>query len=406
MTTDTRKNTSAFFQNLLAGKRNGIGPADCGQHREHAEVALEIFQGKGAEGVRQILPNFPDELCALVCGEAEPETQPAAFKFLSLEQLLGEPDKRYLVEGVLGEGDLAMIYGAPGSGKSFVILNLLVSAALGETWAGKHKISKSCKVCYSTGEGWSGIKGRFAAAVGRHTKARPDAMDAVSENLIIARDVPQLFEENSVQSAQVFAQELRQQGHTTLDILVIDTLATASLGADENAAKDMGRVVAAAKYLQHELHCAVIIVHHANKTGNYRGSSTLHGALDLMISVKHGEGLKWIECEKSKDAEPFKPLYFDIISEPVSRSAYLGWQVPVAAPQKKTAKQKIGEFLREQTGQKVTTKQIGEHIQVNQSTVNKFAGELVDEGKVQRNLQNPDKKPSNRNPTVYWIDAE
>lgn len=77
MTADTTKNTITFFQNLLAEKPNGIGPADCGQYSEYAEVASERYTESGAAGVRQVLPKFPDRLIKILSTtDGETDSQP------------------------------------------------------------------------------------------------------------------------------------------------------------------------------------------------------------------------------------------------------------------------------------------------------------------------------------------
>ena len=83
-------------------------------------------------------------------------------KILTVDQVLEMPIPDPLVHGILSKGDLAMVYGAPGSGKSFLVLDLALSVATGSTWAG-HATTKGT-VVYCTLEGLAGFRRRIPAA--------------------------------------------------------------------------------------------------------------------------------------------------------------------------------------------------------------------------------------------------
>ena len=71
-------------------------------------------------------------------------------------------------------------------------------------------------------------------------------------------------------------------------LLVIDTLALFSTlnDADENGANDMRRLSLQCKATG----AAVLVVHHENRQGDYRGSSDIRAAVDMAISMKRGDG--------------------------------------------------------------------------------------------------------------------
>ena len=71
-------------------------------------------------------------------------------------------------------------------------------------------------------------------------------------------------------------------------LLVIDTLALFSTlnDADENGANDMRRLSLQCKASG----ASVLVVHHENRQGDYRGSSDIRAAVDMAISMKRGEG--------------------------------------------------------------------------------------------------------------------
>lgn len=74
-------------------------------------------------------------------------------------------------------------------------------------------------------------------------------------------------------------------------LIIIDTLAMAFPGLEENSAEGMGRVVAAARSLT-KWGAAVILIHHDTKDGAQglpRGHSLLNGALDMSLRLVRGD---------------------------------------------------------------------------------------------------------------------
>ena len=109
------------------------------------------------------------------------------FRPISLEELLKMPSKEWLVEHLFGAKDLGMIYGPPGCGKTFVIIDLIYSMCLGEKWANKFDIKRPLTVWYCAGEGISGLQARFAAAADNR------GIESL-ENLSFFDKIPQFFD--------------------------------------------------------------------------------------------------------------------------------------------------------------------------------------------------------------------
>jgi hypothetical protein len=96
------------------------------------------------------------------------------------------------------------------------------------------------------------------------------------------------------------------------DLIVVDTLVRVAVGMDENSARDMGEIVAAAEALRRSFDASILLIHHTRKDGNSeRGSSALRGAADLMIECKWSsefENIVTLTCSKMKDDEPFADI--------------------------------------------------------------------------------------------------
>src|SRR6476620_11187022 len=79
----------------------------------------------------------------------------------TVAQLLAMPDPQWLVNGVLPESGLAVVYGPSGVGKSFVALDLALSIATGRDW-NAHKVEAGT-VVYVAAEGSVGVQQRVRA---------------------------------------------------------------------------------------------------------------------------------------------------------------------------------------------------------------------------------------------------
>jgi DNA-binding transcriptional ArsR family regulator len=93
-------------------------------------------------------------------------------------------------------------------------------------------------------------------------------------------------------------------------LIVVDTLARAMTGGDENSAKDMGLFVHRCGQLRDATGAAVLLVHHTRTDGEReRGSSALRGAADVMLQLDRDEaGNVILSTVKTKDDQPPEPL--------------------------------------------------------------------------------------------------
>jgi hypothetical protein len=56
-----------------------------------------------------------------------------------------------------------MIYGAPGCGKTFVVIDMIMRLCTGQQWANRFCVQRCLNVAYCAGEGLGGLPSRFAA---------------------------------------------------------------------------------------------------------------------------------------------------------------------------------------------------------------------------------------------------
>ena len=242
-----------------------------------------------------------------------PKAPAMRFKLLSGADLCNAPPMRWTVRGVLPVDGLAALYGASGSGKSFLILDMGCAVAGGAAeWFGRRV--KQAPVTYACLEGEAGMGKRVKAWSLHHGKPIPDALRFITEPFdLLSGDVPEL-------AKGMIA------GGGAGGVVIIDTLNRAAPGADENSSVDMGNIIAAAKQLQSLIGGLVLLVHHTGKdtTKGLRGHSSLYAALDCAIEVIKTDTRRAWSVAKSKDdvtgdAHPFKLEIVSVANDDVGQ---------------------------------------------------------------------------------------
>jgi hypothetical protein len=85
--------------------------------------------------------------------------------------------------------------------------------------------------------------------------------------------------------------------------VVIDALADVMPGADENSVQDVQPLFMALRSIAEATQAALVVIHHKNKGGGYRGSTAMKGAVDLLLKVESrpDELRVAFESEKARD---------------------------------------------------------------------------------------------------------
>jgi hypothetical protein len=270
-------------------------------------------------GVYDIKPGLAQEF----------ELKPGAYVLLTAREVVELPMAPRLVKGVIRVGEFCVVYGDPGCGKTFVVIDLSLKIATGREWFGRK--TRKGRVVYLAGEGAGGLGRRIRAWIIEH-KEELDNLDLRvlphSIALMNRAEFDRLIETLS---------ELEQKPV----LVVIDTLARYMLGGDENSAQDMGVFINRCAAVAKATGAAVIVIHHKRK-GNAaeRGSSALRGAADVMIEVTRDENLIEVVGDKSKDDAPLPTLYLktkslwlgnDEDNEPVTSLVVLQGEPPADA---------------------------------------------------------------------------
>lgn len=226
-----------------------------------------------------------------VVADEPPATDPRRFEFIQAAQFSAGAPPGWLVRDVLPAAELGVLYGESGSGKTFYALDLLCSIARGEDWRG-HRTTKGLRCAYIAAEGAHGFRSRLNAYA-EHFKidlaALPLYVVAGAPNFLEAKDIIDL------------GNAMRRCGK--LDVLVVDTLAQVTAGANENSGEDMGRVIAHCKTLHQVTGAMILLIHHSGKDASKgaRGWSGIKGALDVEIEVTRFDQDRTATITKMKD---------------------------------------------------------------------------------------------------------
>ena len=224
---------------------------------------------KGAPGAKAVsADDFP------TMDDVQPvKTTPKATKTFRIDAFAQHEARPYLIKGLLDRSSYTEVFGAPGQGKTFIAMDMAYHVASGRPWMGR-KVQQGLAL-YLAYEGTGGLRNRAQALVQHYGTS----------------DVPFYF---TVADFNLREPDGRRALGAVLDglpakpaLIVIDTLAHALCGGDENSAQDVSMFNRAIQSLIEATGATVMIIHHSgkDKTRGARGSSALQGAIDSEICV-------------------------------------------------------------------------------------------------------------------------
>lgn len=207
----------------------------------------------------------------------------------------------WIVKGIVPRAGLAVIYGASGSGKTFLTLDMVAAVVRGLPWC--DGATKKGRAVYVVAEGASGFRNRLEAYCEFHG-VDPDHFD-----IGVVADAPNLLAKDDVRD---LIKALVAFGK--VDLIVVDTYARAMAGGNENDAKDVGQAVAHCDIIHRKTGALVVLVHHSGKdaTRGARGSGALRAAADLEIEVVQTKEFRAATITKQKDGEDGREFRFKL----------------------------------------------------------------------------------------------
>lgn len=285
------------------------------------------------------------------------------------------PPQQYLIYDLIAKGNLAVVAGRQKAGKSWLILQSVMSIDTGVDFLGRE--TTKAKILYYPLEDGDRRLQRRARAIGWQP-----------ENAAVLFSIPYLDDGQGgpgpgVDEIARYSQEY--------DLIIIDTLIAAMSGrTDERDNSSMGAILNALASIAHNSDTAIVLVHHTGKSVNpddvfstLRGASAIRGAYDvgLILERKPGEREAILHAE-SRDLD---------IRNMTLRQAEngAGWEYVGDAHEieKVRAGRKVLEtMLDHDDGDGMTTEKIAEIRKVSKATIHKQLTRLEADGYVCRDV--------------------
>jgi len=235
------------------------------------------------------------------------------FDFFTIEELINLPTPNWRVAGVWPERGLGVVWGAPGSGKTFAVLDLALAVARGIPFYGRE--TRQGTVVYIAAEGDLKLR---AKAYLTHNNLSP--VELQNKFRIVQSSMNLLGPDSDIAALVLDLHSLVEE-LGGIDVIIIDTLNRTMPGGNENSPEDMGSMVYSAAQLGEVFDCLAVFVHHSGKDASKgsRGHSSLHGATDCELSVKRLDLTnRVLKIEKLRDGEDgLELLNFELQTVPL-----------------------------------------------------------------------------------------
>jgi hypothetical protein len=237
--------------------------------------------------------------------------QREGFKLEAWDDIQDEPVE-WLIQGVIPQKSFVALYAPPASFKSFIALDIAECIATGRAFLG-NQITRRGAVLYIAGEGHGGIGSRIKALKTHH------ATPVGAPVYFLRRQVNLRSSKTDLQDLVNAIDDLKAINEINFELIIIDTLARAFGGGNENASEDMGAFITAAGAIQGRYECGLLVVHHAGKdaTKGLRGHSSLLGAVDTELEIIRIEGADpprgILHVSKQKDGEDGQRIGFKMV---------------------------------------------------------------------------------------------
>jgi hypothetical protein len=215
------------------------------------------------------------------------------FPTIPAHEFIHGKQPKWIIKGVLPYAELGVIFGESASGKSFLALDMLGAILQGIEWRG-HRVPAALSAVYIAAEGAYGAKNRIRAYAQHH------GVDLATLGLGVIAGAPNFMEVDDINDVM---HSIRAFG--PVGVIVVDTYAQVTPGANENSGEDMGKALGHCKAVHRATGAIVILIHHAGKdsTKGARGWSGLRAAADFEMEITRDGHDRCARLTKLKDGE-------------------------------------------------------------------------------------------------------
>ena len=229
------------------------------------------------------------------------------MKVLTTQELSELKPPEWLLEEFYAEHSTTLVYGPWGLGKSFMVLDQVLSMSVGDDWYGR-AVARPLKTLYIVAEGAHWWHRRIQAYQKERGDIDPDNLLWVPEPVDLWTPGKMNGEGRREPGPGIQELEMALEDHQP-DLVVFDTWVrvTSAFGMSEDKATDTAQVIRQLDRLRDTYQFSPIIVHHPTKTGNFRGSGNLGASVERIIQMKEGENKSQfiVVDEKGNHIQPF-----------------------------------------------------------------------------------------------------
>lgn len=252
--------------------------------RNRSDFLAAVGYQEDLSGEFDVIDDTPEE-------QAEAKAKADRFRVVPAADILKRKPPGWLVKDTIPDAELVLVYGASGSGKSFVMIDLAMALARGVPWFGR-KV-RQAPVVYVCAEGAGGFGKRLRAY------AMHNSIDLAGVPIWVMETAPNLLKPDDLKALVQAILPLRP------GVVIMDTLARMTPGANENAGEDMGLAIDNCAKVTRATGARVFLVHHTGKdeSRGARGWSGMRAASDAEFEIVRNKetGKRWIETTKEKD---------------------------------------------------------------------------------------------------------
>ena len=277
-------------------RRKGVG-----QRQVTMASVMRMAKEAGASVPRPMVAATVDDLRTAMSAVAAtpasgmftPEDYTGRFPILSLASSVVLQPGGWRIKNLLPDRGLVVLFGASGSGKTFVAIDIAYAIARGVAW--RKNRTKRGRVLIVAAEGAKGMSKRLKAYADYYG-IDPNEVDigllTVPPNFLLSEDVTDL------------AGAIAASGGA--DVIMVDTMAQVTPGANENSSEDVGLALGNARALEMATEALIMMVDHSGKDASkgVRGWSGKRAAADAELEVlKYENGTRELRITKMKDGD-------------------------------------------------------------------------------------------------------
>lgn len=284
------------------------------------------------------------------------------------------PPISWVVDALFSRDSVSLVVGAPGTKKTYSLIDCAVAVSTGDEWLGR-ATTQGTVLVIDEESGNHRLRRRLKEIMRGHK---------TSIDLPIAYTTLALW--NMLSSPTDLMHMDGLLADTRPVLVIVDALADVMPGGDENSVKDTHLVFQRFRQFAEKYHCALVVIHHANRMGAYRGSTAIAGAVDMLLMVESQKGstIVTFKTEKSRDTEPQEfsgQIQFDEVMG-TARMIHSAYEPP--PEQMSRSEQYVIEYLTQNGGKAVLTDIVNSADICSPGTARRALYRLVEKGKVHR----------------------